>query len=132
MLRDARCTAQRARRLRFQKLVQRLVRDLPADIQRLLEDVALVVLDEPTADMVDGFNDADGTLFGLYQGIPRTERTSGYNLVAPDRIILFAGPLTRACETQDDLRAEIRITVLHELGHHLGFDEVGLNEIGLA
>ena len=59
------------------------------------------------------------------------ERSSGYALL-PDRITLFAGPLTRSCASRDELEEEIRITVLHELGHHLGFDEGGLDDLGLS
>lgn len=133
MIRDPNRTAKRARHLRFHLLVQRVVSSLPHEIQHLLDDVAIVVQDEPSAEQRRESSLADtDDLFGLYQGIPRTERTSGYNLVVPDYITIFAGPLERACGSRRQLEEEIRTTVLHELGHHLGYDEDGLDALGLA
>ncbi|HEV2067965.1 MAG TPA: metallopeptidase family protein, partial [Thermomicrobiales bacterium] len=74
----------------------------------------------------------DDDLFGLYQGIPRTERSSAYSMVTPDRITIFAGPLERACSSRLEFEEQIRITVLHEVGHHLGYDEAGLETLGLT
>ena len=100
----------------------------------MLDNVAIVVADEPGPSHFDDMSEhPEGEeVFGLYQGIPRTERDSGYSLVTPDRITIFAGPLERACQTQEELIEQVRITVLHELGHHLGFDEDGLDAIGLS
>src|SRR6476619_2936045 len=122
----ARRQLQRVRRYRFQRHVARALEELPIDIQEMLENVAVVVLDEPDAHQREDVRLRAGeTLFGLYQGIPRTQRDSGYNLVAPDRISIFQGPLARACATPDAIQEQVRITVLHELAHHLGFDEAG-------
>lgn len=133
MVRDVARTARRARQLRFHKVVQRVVDTLPDHVQELLDDVAIVVQDEPDARQLrESDLNGEDELFGLYQGIPRTERGSGYTMVAPDRITIFAGPLSRACETRYELEEEIRTTVLHELGHHLGYDEDGLDALGLS
>lgn len=133
MARDALHTARRARHRRFQTLVQRVVDTLPDHVQGLLDNVAIVVADEPSSDQLQS---ADGSsyddLFGLYQGVPMTDRGSGYSMVLPDRITIFMGPLGRAFTNQADLEEEIRITILHELGHHLGLDEEGLEALGLA
>lgn len=133
MARDALHMARRARHRRYQTLVQRVVDTLPDHVQGLLDNVAIVVADEPSTDQLRA---ADGTshddLFGLYQGIPQTDRGSGYSMVLPDRITIFLGPLERACASRADLEDEIRITILHELGHHLGLDEAGLEALGLA
>ena len=133
MARDALHTARRARHRRFQTLVQRVVDTLPDHLQDLLDNVAIVVADEPSSEQL---RDADGTthddLFGLYQGIPMTDRGSGYSMVLPDRITIFIGPLGRAFTSQELLEEEIRITILHELGHHLGLDEAGLEALVLA
>jgi predicted Zn-dependent protease with MMP-like domain len=114
-------------------MVQRVVDSLPPNVQALLEDVAIVVQDEPDqSQLADMSSDDDVELFGLYQGIPMIDRSSGYTMVLPDRITIFAGPLSRAFTSREELEDEIRITVLHELGHHLGYDEDGLDAIGLS
>ena len=125
--------ARKARQQRFQAIVSRVVRELPPDVQGLLENVAVVVEEEPRPDHLDDAEVEEGSeLFGLYQGIPLTDRGSSYSLVTPDRIIIFTGPLERACSSRSEFEEQIRITVLHELGHHLGFDEDGLDMLGLS
>ena len=133
MVRTARGIALKARQHRLHQAVARVVDDLPDEIQHLLEDVAIVVEDEPSSDhLFDSGLDAEDELFGLYQGVPLTERSSSYSLVTPDRIIIFAGPLERSFGTRREFDEQIRITLLHELGHHLGFDEGGLDTLGLS
>lgn len=133
MIRDATRTAKRARHLRFHLIVQRVVDALPETVQELLEEIAIVVQEEPDAHQrLESELDEDDELFGLYQGIPQTERTSGYSMVVPDRITIFIGPIERACTSRRELEQEIRTTVLHELGHHLGYGEAGLEKLGLS
>lgn len=126
--------ARRARNRRFTNIVRRAVSTLPVDVQRMLDNVAIVVQDEPGPEHLSDTeqNLEHEELFGLYQGIPRSERDSGYSMVTPDQITIFAGPLERACSDQAELIEQVRITLLHELGHHLGFDEDGLDAIGLS
>lgn len=98
----------------------------------MLDKVAIIVETEPSVDhLSDSDSSPDETLFGLYQGVPLTDRGSAYSLVTPDQITIFVGPLERSAGTRQELEEQIRITVLHELGHHLGFDEDGLELIGL-
>lgn len=100
----------------------------------MLDNVAIVVEDEPGSEHLSDSekNLESEELFGLYQGIPRSERDSGYSMVTPDQITIFAGPLERSCDNQNELVEQVRITLRHELGHHLGFDEDGLDAIGLS
>ncbi|MDQ4099874.1 MAG: metallopeptidase family protein [Chloroflexota bacterium] len=99
----------------------------------MLDNVAVIVQDEPTDEQLrDTAGDDDGELFGLYQGIPLAQRDSNYSLVTPDRITVFQGPLERAFATREEIREQVRVTVLHELAHHLGFDEDQLEGMGLA
>ncbi len=62
--------------------------------------------------------------------MPLTKRNSGYNMVPPDRITIFQGPVEEECDTEDEMREEIRRTVVHEIAHYFGFDEERLAELG--
>lgn len=115
---------QRSRRKRFELRVDRVVSGLHPEVKRALDNVAIVVHDKP--------EDETEELFGLYEGTPLSERTQAYSLVVPDRIILYQDALTEAFPDSAELDEQIRITVLHEIGHHLGFDEDGLDRIGLG
>ena len=133
MHRKASEVGRRARRQRFAALVQQALKDLPDPVQAMLDNVAVIVQDEPTGEQLNGMSSADdGELFGLYQGIPLAQRDSNYSLVTPDRITIFQGPLERAFATREEIREQVRLTVLHELAHHLGFDEDQLEGMGLA
>jgi predicted Zn-dependent protease with MMP-like domain len=122
----------KARRLRFSRRVDAALRYLPDQYRQYLDNVAIVVEDEPsTASLADQDGEQE-ELFGLYHGVPRSQRYGGYTMVVPDQITVFRGPLTRAFGSGPELDEQIRITVLHELGHHLGFDEGGLDQMGLA
>ena len=105
----------------FEKHVERALASLPADLRGAMSNVEIVVEDE---------NAEDPDLFGLYFGIPLTER-GDYSGVLPDKIAIYRLPLEE--EFGDDpsvLEDEIRITVLHEIAHHFGIDEDRLDELG--
>ena len=121
--------AERARRLRFERLVNQVFQGLPDRVRDELDNVGFVVEDEPRGSHLDG---EDGELFGLYVGTPLNERGGGYTLTVPDVITLFRGPLERAFPDPGELRSQVRITLLHEIAHHLGIDEDDVEELGLA
>jgi predicted Zn-dependent protease with MMP-like domain len=125
-------TAEKARRARFRKLVERAMRGLPQSIGSRLANVEIVVEDEPTPEQIDAREVDPGELFGLYEGTPLSQRGSGYTMVVPDRIVIFRGPLERAFENPAEIAEEVRITVLHELAHHFGFEEQRIAELGLG
>jgi predicted Zn-dependent protease with MMP-like domain len=106
----------------FDEHVRAALDALPPQIAAALENVAVVVEDE---------NPEDRDLFGLYDGVPLTERGAEAPL-QPDRIAIYRRPLTQDFPDPDELRDEIRITVLHELGHYFGIDEDRLEELGYA
>lgn len=121
-------------RSRFEDLVVEAIDELPDDILAMLDNVEIVVADAPTADQLDeaGDFDAGEMLLGLYEGIPLTDRTSGYGLVLPDKITLFQGAIESICPDEETLRNEVRVTVIHELAHHFGISDRRLRELGWA
>jgi predicted Zn-dependent protease with MMP-like domain len=105
----------------FEEHVRRALDSLPTQLARALENVAVVVEDE---------NADDPDLFGLYHGVPLPERGSQYAGHLPDRISIYRFPLENEFEDPAELEQEIRITVLHELGHYIGIDEDRIAELG--
>lgn len=126
-MRDVRAARlRRVKRRRFELLVRRGLRLLPEPVQRKLDNVAIVVEDEPA-------NDRKGQpepLFGLYEGQPLTERGGDYSMILPDKITLYRVPLEDAFPDRLELARQVRITLIHELAHHFGIDEDRLEELG--
>ncbi len=115
--------------LDFYELVERALEGLPPELSALLENVAIVVDDWPDFSTPLVADDPEDTLYGLYEGVPLTERGWGYSGVLPDKITIFRGPLERDFEP-DELEEQVRITVVHEIAHYFGFDEDRLEELG--
>lgn len=113
----------------FYELVERALEGLPPELSRLLDNVAIVVDEWPdySTPLVSG--GPGDTLYGLYEGVPLTERGAGYYGVLPDKITIFRGPLERDFDTTE-LEEQVRITVVHEIAHYFGFDEDRLEELG--
>jgi predicted Zn-dependent protease with MMP-like domain len=123
----------RMRRREFEELVLQALAGLPSDIRRLIDNVEIVVEREPTVEQLEAAGidpDSDETLFGLYEGVPLTERGVDYGLVLPDRITIFQGPLEEFCESREEIIREVRTTVVHELAHHFGISDERLRELG--
>jgi predicted Zn-dependent protease with MMP-like domain len=115
----------------FEELVAEALDSLPPDIQEKLENVEVVVEWRPSPAQMRRMGLGPGqTLFGLYEGVPLTERTSGYNLVLPDKITIFRQPIETYCRTDEQVRQTVRRTVLHELAHHFGISDDRLRELG--
>jgi len=108
----------------FEELVAEALELLPDEFDRELDNVAVVVEDEPEAEVLAdvGLDPEEDDLFGLYQGTPLTERDSFYSEL-PDRIVIYRLPILRACRSRRQVIREVRDTVVHELGHHLGMEE---------
>lgn len=115
--------------LDFYELVERALDGLPPELSRLLDNVAIMIDDWPdySTPLVPG--GPGETLYGLYEGVPLTERSAGYYGVLPDKITIFRGPLERDFAT-DELEEQVRITVVHEIAHYFGFDEDRIEELG--
>jgi predicted Zn-dependent protease with MMP-like domain len=120
------------RHVPFAMLVDGAVAGIPSPFREALDEIAIVVADEPTRDQLRENGLApDDTMYGLYEGVPLDE-WGGAFLPVPTRIILFRLPLEEDFPEPDDLADEVRITVLHELAHHLGIeDEDRLHQLGI-
>jgi len=119
-------------RRRFVTLVRRALDTLPSPYRDWIENVDVVVERRPNAHHRRSAGLRPGeTLFGLYEGVPLTERDS-YSMVLPDKITIFQEPLEREFwDNEDELVNEVRQTVLHELAHHFGMSDEELERLGL-
>ena len=107
----------------FSKLIDDVMEELPSMYVENMQNVAIVVADEPTPEQREKLRlQCNETLFGLYEGIPLTRRGSGYNLVLPDKITIFRLPILRYCRTEAELREQTKRTLWHEIAHHYGLD----------
>ncbi len=115
----------------FRTLVERALAELPHEITEHMENVVITIGDWPSASDLEqvGLSQSH-QLFGLYHGIPLTKRGQNYNLVTPDRIVLFRGPLLAANRSLPALREHIRRTVVHEIAHHFGISESRIRDLG--
>ena len=109
------------------------VATLPRDLLARVHNVDIVVERRPSARdrKVAGLGPAE-TLLGLYHGVPLTHRGEYYNLVLPDRIAIYQEPIEAICADDDQVREQVRRTVLHELGHYFGIDDDRLEELGMG
>ena len=113
-------------RAEFERVVESALDELPEVFAQRLENVAVVVEDEPDPDDLaemglDSEEDGD-ELFGLYSGVPLIDRGASYSGL-PDRVLIYRNPILRACRSRREVVSEIKKTVIHEIGHHFGLDE---------
>ncbi len=110
----------------FDRAVAAALRAIPGEFRRYLDNVVIEVHAAPGADL-----DVPGDTLGLYIGVPLEEKADpGVSVSLPDRVILFRDNLCALCASREELIDEIRITLLHEIGHHFGLDEDQLAELG--
>jgi predicted Zn-dependent protease with MMP-like domain len=121
----------RLSRKRFETLVAEALRGVPLELARALDNIEVVVDDWPTDEQLAEVElEPDELLFGLYQGTPLPQRSPMLPYTLPDVITIFQGPLEEACETEDAIREEVRLTVIHEVAHYFGMDEDKIAELG--
>lgn len=116
----------------FENAVRAALDDLPEEFARRLDNVEIVIEDEPTPQLLRsmGMNPRRDTLFGLYQGVPLNRRGATYGGVLPDKISIFYRPLLHACRTPDRVREQVRRTVIHEIAHFFGLDDKAIRDLG--
>ena len=104
---------------RFAELVGEALDSIPPELGRLMANVAVLVDDDSPP----------GRLFGLYEGVPLTERVD-YTFATPDRITVFRRTICAACATEEEVVRQVQVTVVHEVAHHFGIDDARLDELG--
>ena len=110
-------------RAAFEKLVGEALDGLPRQFAEVLENVAVVVEEEPDPRVLAEMGmDSEEELLGLYLGVPITERDTQYQAL-PDRVAIYRGPVLRCCGSRREVVREVRDTVIHELGHYFGLDD---------
>jgi len=116
----------------FDRLLEAEIAALPEHIQHRLEEVPVIVDDEPSPHLLDELDMTSGeTLCGLHSGIPLTERSPEMHGTLPTTIRLFRGPIFAVSGySMRALKDQIHVTLLHEIGHHFGLDEDDLDRLG--
>jgi len=115
----------------FERLVVEAVALIPKRFRREMRNLALVIEDEPSADLLAEMEiDPPDTLYGLYHGTPLTERSWGHGNTLPDRITIYQNPIEEDCDgDEDEIRAQIGETLIHEVGHYFGLSEEEIEAI---
>ncbi len=114
----------------FEKMVGKALDSLPEKYTSKLDNVAIVIADEPTEEQrVKLKLHCNQTLFGLYEGVPKTARGNYYSMVLPDKITIFKLPMARATQDEDSLYEQVRHTLWHEIAHHFGLGHKQIHEL---
>ena len=115
----------RLTRAEFERVVEEALDALPPRFASLIENVVVTVEDEPGADDLESLDDDDddAELLGIYRGVALTERGFDGEPFVPDEIAIFRGPINRISRTRAEAVEEVRLTVIHELGHYFGLDD---------
>ncbi len=118
-------------RKRFEWLVAKVLDGLPEEFVTRLENVTVIVEDQPTRRQLAKARLKRGqTLFGLYEGVPLTKRGGHYSLVVPDKITIFQWPIESEYRDDAEMAAEIQRVVQHEIAHHFGIGDARLKQLG--
>ncbi|MFN3982154.1 MAG: metallopeptidase family protein [Caldilinea sp.] len=119
-------------RRRFEEIVTEAMEEIPEALWGVIDNLVVTVEEWPSRRQIESVGLPPGnTLFGLYEGVPLTKRTTHYGLTPPDKITIFRGPILQFCPPDEDaIRTQIRRTVLHEIAHHFGISDERLIELG--
>jgi len=110
----------------FEQLVAQALKKLPAKFRKRLHNIVIEIEDYPSQMILDDMGIKSGSLFGLYQGVPLTEREWNYGNVLPDRIVIYQRPIERVAATEKGIEDMVLDTVMHEIGHYFGFNDAAL------
>jgi predicted Zn-dependent protease with MMP-like domain len=113
----------------FEQLVEQALQKLPRRFKKKLENIAIEVESAPDPDLLRDMGIESGTLFGLYQGVPLTEREWNFGNVLPDRIVIYQRPIESEARSAAEMENIVMDTVMHEIGHYFGFNDAELYEM---
>ncbi len=116
-------------RTSFEKLVDKALDRLPKRFKRKIANIAIEVEDRPSPEVLEDMGIGQGTLFGLYQGVPLTEREWNFGNTLPDRIVIYQQTIEEAAGSAEEIEEIVLETVIHEVGHYFGFTDDELYEI---
>jgi len=116
-------------RTAFEQLVQHALRRLPRRFKNRIRNIEIEVEDAPAKELMEDMGIENGTLFGLYQGVPLTQREWNYGNMLPDRIVIYQRPIEQASRSNDEIEEIVLETVMHEVGHYFGFSDEELHDI---
>jgi predicted Zn-dependent protease with MMP-like domain len=115
----------------FEKLIQDAVRELPEEFRNKLQNVAIIVEDYPSEELIEQMElSPDDTLFGLYEGVPLTERGYFDQPLLPDRILIFQRAIEDEFDSEEEVKEELKVTLVHEIAHFFGMSDEYLEELG--
>jgi predicted Zn-dependent protease with MMP-like domain len=114
-------------RRNFEYYIGRALDSIPLEFARYLDNVEVMWEDNPSAELCRQLG--VHSLFGLYEGIPLSERNQGYTMVLPDRITIYRKPIESVARKEDEIIEQIRRTVIHEVGHHFGLNEKEIRDV---
>jgi len=113
----------------FEKIVNEGIRAIPEKFLKKLENVVIVIEDEPTAVQGKKLRLRQGwAIFGLYEGVPQLNRAGNYTAVLPDKITIFKKAIEAAARNEEEIKEIVKNTVWHEIAHHFGMDEIEVRQ----
>jgi len=107
----------------FEKIVEKSLNHLPRKFKSRLRNIVIEIEDRPSQALLDELGITHGSLYGLYQGVPLTEREWNFGNALPDRISIYQEPIERVASTEEEMEKIVLETVMHEIGHYFGFDD---------
>ena len=115
----------------FEHLIHDAIRELPAEFRDKHRNVAIIVEDYPSEELMQQMElSPDDTLFGLYEGVPLTERGYFEQPLHPDRILIFQRAIEDECDSPEEIKEELKVTLVHEIAHFFGLSDEYLEELG--
>jgi predicted Zn-dependent protease with MMP-like domain len=116
-------------RAKFNQLVAEALDSLPAEFRQHIENVAVLVEDRPEQEPPSAPGEAKRLLLGVFHGVPLTARSSFQSFTPPSEIVLYQKNIEAVCRSDDEIRQQVRYTVIHEFGHYFGMTEEQLEGV---